>query len=1085
MKNNTLTCYGEQLTFEALKVRNTSVDDLFQWQATIDTIDAYAKYLEESNGLADKEIYCNCTDNEWFGSRCQYSIENAVSPDFDQILHHRFLLKLVFLSQWGLTAGNITCYRDWMCNPLALCFDWRQICDGIVDCENGEDEEHCMELETNTCHMEKQYRCRNGMCIERKFAFDQIWDCMDGSDEFNSTIFDCLTTPSIQCEEFNWVGRNFPNTDLQLLVNSVDESTRNYLYHEDLLVFRENSSCVFGKYIVCGFRIRSLHKHVVSDGCDSLCVHSDPDCTSKIVENCSTPFFFPTNSVAFPGVRFLYFTNTTQWDHSLPEYICYNDTLCTSFPTTETIHGHRCRASVDIGLPSEESNYIAFYDRIAKLFSSCYISNVSCSSHPLLFKCNLTNICISKYRLNDFHSDCISGDDESEENVQDLHLTDRMPCLNKDPDKDLTVPRWLYSNARCISNIRCEKATDGGCGVLRSVDPISPFHSLFREICNGVESKALTVDNETDETNCYEFYHLCSAKYRSGNTHWDCVNGFDEICNGNPNICDKKGHFCLRLDPFSNTYLDMKYAGDGFIDCVGGSDERLQHCPQAYPTEIRRRFQCLNSTICLSVDTQICDGVFNCPLEDDEHICPPKNTSACEPGQFICRLGKCLDMQYRCDGTNDCDDAEDELFCDLIDFRQLPSSVDLKNDFNQYPFRDEMVFLTVSDQSHEQLENNMIFPSNLNNMYANPSYIANTYYCNRGFVFKSRDDTGDVCLCPPSYYGDRCEYQSERLTVYLQAEIAKRLGHVVFKLLICLIIEDDSAATCEYVIHYTQSEVFKHIVYLLHSRPKTSVDNFSIRISAFSVTSRNVTFYSSWYFPIAFQFLPVNRLTAYLMINDRSEIVLCGSCLHGVCVAYINFIDKSFCLCDQNWQGSKCDIPSSVTCADGSRPVEEQCLCTLGRIGLGCYIQNDTCNANSCKNGGTCFMVGETFDRTCFCPETYFGDLCQHIKAQVLIDLLNQPSDLSILRIPIVLVHLVDIDNATGLLSLKLCSIYKNVPLHTTISALYNQELLPAFIYVQLFYNTNTFYGLYHLVGFIRQVKRLQTSVLPSNRCPH
>ena len=40
-----------------------------------------------------------------------------------------------------------------------MCLDWRQICDGLFDCDNGEDEEWCKQLETSERN-QGEFRCR-------------------------------------------------------------------------------------------------------------------------------------------------------------------------------------------------------------------------------------------------------------------------------------------------------------------------------------------------------------------------------------------------------------------------------------------------------------------------------------------------------------------------------------------------------------------------------------------------------------------------------------------------------------------------------------------------------------------------------------------------------------------------------------------------------------------------------------------------------------------------------------------------------------------------------------------------------------
>ena len=61
--------------------------------------------------------------------------------------------------------------------------EWRQICDGIIQCSDASDEFNCDLLELNECDEDEEYRCRNGMCIPKEFAFDGTHDCLNSSDE--------------------------------------------------------------------------------------------------------------------------------------------------------------------------------------------------------------------------------------------------------------------------------------------------------------------------------------------------------------------------------------------------------------------------------------------------------------------------------------------------------------------------------------------------------------------------------------------------------------------------------------------------------------------------------------------------------------------------------------------------------------------------------------------------------------------------------------------------------------------------------------------------------------------------------------
>jgi hypothetical protein len=96
------------------------------------------------------------------------------------------------------------------------CLDWREICDGKVDCINGgHDEEQCWQLEINECDSQTEFRCHNGLCIQLNFLNDdeKNADCLDRTDEhvpydsFNFMLgfayrdISCHMDPASRCED--------------------------------------------------------------------------------------------------------------------------------------------------------------------------------------------------------------------------------------------------------------------------------------------------------------------------------------------------------------------------------------------------------------------------------------------------------------------------------------------------------------------------------------------------------------------------------------------------------------------------------------------------------------------------------------------------------------------------------------------------------------------------------------------------------------------------------------------------------------------------------------------------------------------
>lgn len=165
-------CYGKRITFQELKLINISIIELFKWNAAIETIDQYEKYLLFPELSNENEFYCNCSLLSRFGKSCEYQ--------FHYTLHaSERLFSELFTQDIILAREEIIRLRHEISNQLrtsfigisfqtkSLSLDRRQICNGIVDCDHGEDEpiDFCFQMELNECHPENEFRCKNGSRI--------------------------------------------------------------------------------------------------------------------------------------------------------------------------------------------------------------------------------------------------------------------------------------------------------------------------------------------------------------------------------------------------------------------------------------------------------------------------------------------------------------------------------------------------------------------------------------------------------------------------------------------------------------------------------------------------------------------------------------------------------------------------------------------------------------------------------------------------------------------------------------------------------------------------------------------------------
>ncbi|CAF1157328.1 unnamed protein product [Didymodactylos carnosus] len=181
-------------TFSDLKENSITEHTLLKWLIPVDIVQSYTQYIYYSGSDG---FICNCSKG-YFGSICQYKLSTAESP--------KALVEQQLRVQPAFRYHSIPiCYADITCNTGMVCLEWRNICDGIVQCDDYADEKNCYLLKENQCELD-EFRCRNGMCIPDEFVFDGQFDCMDLSDEQKNKkmleIYEkCDTIPNIDCDE--------------------------------------------------------------------------------------------------------------------------------------------------------------------------------------------------------------------------------------------------------------------------------------------------------------------------------------------------------------------------------------------------------------------------------------------------------------------------------------------------------------------------------------------------------------------------------------------------------------------------------------------------------------------------------------------------------------------------------------------------------------------------------------------------------------------------------------------------------------------------------------------------------------------
>jgi hypothetical protein len=842
---------------------------------------------------------------------------------------------------------------------------------------------NCFELEINQCES-NQYQCHNGMCIPEEFFNDGLYDpeCLDSTDE-NYDIsplqndilgfYYCFVDPSFRCEDafHPQPGLDFTCGDgqqnfLQLFTPN-DSSPKSWstcwngrdlMLRKLLLLDAEQTNLTYE----CWVLMSCLTYAGVAGMCKDLCNNtaSDAYCEIQIQSKCNvSPYvIFPLISISPSNGQAGYWTGRTILYKArpnvktLPDFFCYDVHLCPYFSPTFKI-GHRtCINHSDIGLDK--------FANQARLFDQCLTINKSGNEtdcfHPSLFHCPGTSKCISKRRLLDGIVDCYGSTDETYVGSCQLNDKHRFQCTSED---------------KCVSHIAVQdniKHCRGG------EDEMALYEVTlyYLNLCNGyTHMSQILVDeqNETDETNCEEW--PCDNQYTRCDGAWTCRDGADEVNCNQESKCYPDQHECVSPSSFEVICLPKNRSGDGKVDCLGGTDESQY---------------CLSVPSYISGFNYLCWNETKCAINDCADV-----TRVCLFERNIVSFDKCVEengvMQNVLRSLNEAEKVR------TIDRETIDSFFKYKY-FTLYNSNSTHTS-KMNKQLHSHVHSSMV--SDVFTTFDEFTRLRSAWICNRGILIYMNTERIEHCLCPPAYYGNRCQFQSQRISLTLKFSKECFLNcSGIYAIVVILIDQNQIIHSYEqFMLQTTEYCDLKYNLNLLYkSRPKNQSVNYAIYIHAYNIY--DLSYYSSWILPVKFLFLPVNRIAAHLIIPLHGNATVdqcplgCGD--HGHCNVFINN-GKSFCRCDSGWSGQRCEVQNNDSyCSPDSLYLvtvnkRSICVCPISKYGPRCFL-HQLCTEDICKNGGICIVVDDQLfpylnRRICICKEGYSGTHCEIVDTQV------------------------------------------------------------------------------------------------------
>ena len=366
------------------------------------------------------------------------------------------------------------------------------------------------------------------------------------------------------------------------------------------------------------------------------------------------------------------------------------------------------------------------------------------------------------------------------------------------------------------------------------------------------------------------------------------------------------------------------------------ADERnTMFCPDH--TMLGDRFICDNRTKCINYRA-ICDGIHDCLDHTDEIVCF-WNRSFCPSYTFSCGdlLSGC--KMARCMSGESCTDKSDRFWCPRVpnELSYRPGKLSNSSSYEfvcSQTFRPDPKALTSVSMSDVRNE------------------VISLGYCNRGFYLTMSDSGLRVCFCPPSFYGNRCQYESRRINVRYRFDRRHRADIPMVIVVLTLLIYNRSQII-DYKIATDVVEAYstKTNEHLGYPRPRPR-GLYSIRIETYASTD----FLAAWEYPVSpFDFLPLFRIAKLLRFPDRT---LPWFCFYNLCrnggTCYMMNDNQQLCLCKRGWQGQFCEnrIEQTIKCAPHAFVRDHDiCICPYGYMNPFCFVRNSGCDSqNQCPN---------------------------------------------------------------------------------------------------------------------------------------
>ncbi|XP_076631096.1 terribly reduced optic lobes isoform X1 [Colletes latitarsis] len=561
------------------------------------------------------------------------------------------------------------------------CIEGVYRCDGHPDCPDRSDEDCANETITHAtqptnqhwpglptkspreCDPSREMRCDDGMCVLLRRKCDNVFDCLDGSDERGCGV---CSPAEWKCASGECIAENERCDDTIHCVDGSDET--GCVSECPAGMFRCDDGLCLNSKRRCDGQPHCL------DGSDEInchCPNGQLPCDNGICINSN--FFCDNNVDCLDGSdeRDCHDTGGGRVTDSIrcrqDEFTC-RDGSC--IPASAVCDGRQ-----DCPHEDDESNCHrgCGKDQFQCTNGVCIRSEQKCNGyidcddgsdehedcggkHPMPGRCPAGYImcdsdknCIPQSSMCDGVPDCRDRSDE--QNCDTSKDASHLNLKTYPSEQVIKESREVVFQCRDESPLRARVRWVRGDGL-----PLPPGS---RDTDGRLEMPNIQLDHAGIYI-CEAIGYPPSAIGRQVTVHLD-VEKFDPPVTNRP-ICQYEEATCSNGD-----CIPKSYVCNGRLDCTDGSDEMRCSPHGCQPNE----FRC-NNTECVSKLWR-CDGDQDCADRSDEENCAPSPpNSPCRYSEFECASGQCIPKVYQCDHEKDCLDGSDEIGCSGVYIVQPP-----------------------------------------------------------------------------------------------------------------------------------------------------------------------------------------------------------------------------------------------------------------------------------------------------------------------------------------------------------------------------------------------------------------------------